>query len=214
MQGERCFSLLAMLLLSAGPLAAQSPRFTTVPDIGDRARHALVALARGPQFPLLGGSPQNEFKLRHLTHASGIIFSGTVTAISRKRAASNHALDTVAITFHVENSIRGVTPGDSLTITQWIGLWSSGQRYRVGERVLLFLYPRSQLGLTSSVDASLGRFRVDAAGRVLLSSQQLSAFLQDPVLGGKSRLRFSDFAWAVRQASEEEWGRTGDDHDN
>ena len=133
-----------------------------------------------------------------------MIFSGTVTTVSRDRTAANQALQTVAITFRVENAIRGATSGESVTITQWIGLWSSGQRYRVGERVLLFLYPPSKLGLTSCVGASLGRFGVDAAGRVLLSSQQLSAFLKDPALGGKSRLRFSDFALAVRQASEEE----------
>jgi hypothetical protein len=137
-----------------------------------------------------------------------------VTSISRKHAANQQALDTVAITFHVENAIRGTIPGQTLAITQWTGLWTSGQRYHVGERVLLFLYPPSKLGLTSCVGASLGRFRVDTMGRVLLSGQQLSVFLKDPVLGGKSRLRFSDFAWAVRQASEEEWVRKGDDHDN
>ena len=79
-----------------------------------------------------------------------------------------------------------------------------GQRYRVGERVLLFLYPPSKLGLTSCVGGRMGRFTVDPWGRVLLSAQHLSAFRADPVLGGKSRVRFSDFALAVRRASEEE----------
>jgi len=210
------FGLLAILMLvwSASPLAAQSARFTTVPDIGGRLHHAVPAPVRGPLFNLPERFSPGEFGLLPLTRAAGKIFSGTVTAISRNPAASHHALDTVAITFHVDNAIRGTTPGESLTITQWMGLWSSGQRYRVGERVLLFLYPPSKLGLTSCVDASLGRFRVDATGRVLLSTQQLSAFLKDPVLGGKSRLRFSDFALAVRQASEEESSRRGDDHDN
>lgn len=215
MQGGS-FGLLAILMLvwSASPLAAQSARFTTVPDIGGRGHHAVPAPVRGPLFNLPERFPPGEFGLRHLTRAAGMIFTGTVTGISRKRAASNQALDIVAITFHIENAIRGVTPGETLTITQWMGLWSSGQRYRLGERVFLFLYPPSKLGLTSCVNAPLGRFRVDAAGRVLLSTQQLSAFLKDPVLGGKSRLRFSDFALAVRQASEEESSRRGDDHDN
>jgi hypothetical protein len=205
MQGGRCFRLLVMLLLicTASLLTAQSVRFI-VPDAGGRLRTALPAPVRGPLFPQPGNIPQNDFGLWHLTRVSGMIFSGTVTAISRKQAANNQSLESVAITFRVENAIRGTIPGERLTITQWIGLWSSGQRYRVGERVLLFLYPRSKLGLTSCVGASLGRFGIDATGRVLLSSQQLSAFLRDPVLGGKSRLRIRDFALAVRQASEEE----------
>jgi hypothetical protein len=110
----------------------------------------------------------------------------------------------VRITFHIENAIRGATPGETLTISQWIGLWSSGQRYRVGERVLLFLYPPSKLGLTSCVAGGMGRFTIDRWGRVQLSAQHLSAFRADPVVGGKSRVRFSDFASAVRRASGEE----------
>jgi hypothetical protein len=69
--------------------------------------------------------------------------------------------------------------------------------------VLLFLYPPSKLGLTSCVGGTIGRFAIDPWGRVLLSAQHLAAFRADPVLGGKSRLRFSDFALAVRRASEE-----------
>jgi hypothetical protein len=139
-----------------------------------------------------------------LTRAAGTIFSGTVTAIARRPATNSQTVEAVAITFRVENSIRGATPGEQLTISQWIGLWSGGQRYRVGERVLLFLYPRSKLGLTSCVAGGLGRLPIDAWGRVLLSAQHLAAFRADPVLGGKSRLRFSDFALAVRRASEED----------
>jgi len=133
-----------------------------------------------------------------------MIFSGTVKSIERRPASRGSAVETVVVTFHVENAIRGVTPGEDLTISQWIGLWTSGQRYRVGERVLLFLYPPSKLGLTSSVAGPLGRFNVDAWGRVLLSAHHLSAFRTDPVLGGKPRVRMSDFALAVRKACEEE----------
>ena len=113
-------------------------------------------------------------------------------------------METVAITFHVENAIRGALPGGTLTISQWIGLWLGGQRYHVGERVFLFLYPPSKLGLTSTVGGSMGRFIVDPRGRVLLSAQHFSAFRQDPVLGGKTHARFSDFALAVRHTRENE----------
>jgi len=139
-----------------------------------------------------------------VARAARTIFSGTVTAIERHPATHGQPIETVAITFHVENAIRGTTPGSDLTISQWIGLWSGGQRYRVGERVLLFLYPLSKLGLTSCVAWPTGRFNVDGQGRILLSAQHLVSFRKDPVLGGKSHARFSDFALAVRRASEEE----------
>jgi len=139
-----------------------------------------------------------------IARAAGAIFSGTVTLIARRPASSSQAVETFVITFHIENAIRGATPGEDLTISQWIGLWSSGQRYRVGERVLLFLYPPSKLGLTSCVAGAMGRFTIDPRGRVLLSAQHLSAFRADPVLGGKSRVSFSDLASAVQRAGEEE----------
>ena len=155
-----------------------------------------------PGFPPLNPAPITVgFPL--IARAAGIIFSGTVTTVARHPPTSGQSIETVEITFHIENAIRGATSGQSLTISQWLGLWSAGQRYRVGERVLLFLYPPSKLGLTSCVGGTIGRFAIDPWGRVLLSAQHLAAFRADPVLSGKSRLRFSDFALAVRRASEE-----------
>ena len=133
-----------------------------------------------------------------------MIFSGTVKSIERKAATGSSAVEAVQVTFHVDNAIPGTTAGQDLTISQWIGLWTSGQRYRIGERVVLFLYPPSKLGLTSAVAGPLGRFKLDQWGRVQLSAHHLSAFRTDPVLGGKPRVRISDFALAVRKACEEE----------
>ena len=149
------------------------------------------------------GSPAR-YALPQLAKAAGTIFSGTVTSITRRPASRGQPIETVAITFHVENSIRGATPGEDFIISQWIGLWSPGQRYSVGDRLLLFLYPPSKLGLTSCVGGALGRFSLDSGGGVVLSAQHLSAFRTDPVLGGRSHVRFRDFAWAVRQAAGEE----------
>jgi hypothetical protein len=67
-----------------------------------------------------------------------------------------------------------------------------------------FLYPPSKLGLTSSVGGEMGRFTLDPWGRIVLSAEHFSAFRADPVLGGKSRASLSDFALAVRRASQEE----------
>ncbi len=156
---------------------------------------------RPPLAPVI---PPQTFGLVQMVKAAGVIFSGRVTAIGHHPATTAHAVETVNITFHVEHAIRGATPGDNLTISEWMGLWTNGQRYRVGERLLLFLYPASTLGLTSCVGGPLGRLAFDPWGRVSLSAQQISAFRRDPVLGGRSRVSFSDFALAVRQAHGEE----------
>ncbi len=213
-RSSSCLLAVSLLMLVSSSLTAQrsDPDLST---IGPRAEE-LAARLPGiiqPPSPLIPAPPPivPRYPIRTpvmefpgFTRAAGMIFSGTVKSIERRPATRAQAVETVAVTFHVENAIRGVTPGEDLTIFQWIGLWSSGQRYRVGEQLLLFLYPPSKLGLTSCVAGSMGRFTMDAQGRVLLSAQHLSAFRQDPVLGGKSRVRFRDFTRAVLQAGEEE----------
>ncbi len=154
-----------------------------------------------PPLPI---NPGNSSGLSRLVRAAGIIFSGTVTRVEPRSRANAQTVSTVAITFHVENALRGSTSGRELTIYEWAGVWSSGQRYRVGERVFVFLYPRSKLGLTSSVAGPIGRFAVDTRGTMALSPQHVSFLRRHPVLGGKSRVSLSDFALAVRQAHEEE----------
>jgi hypothetical protein len=212
-----CSRLLAILLvisftiLLVPPSArSQSDRLNRTPDnpptnpafpIPSPITYSPNLIRPAPSHVLLPVSPVPiGFPL--LAHTAGTIFSGTVTAVVH-RPAHGQAIETVAITFRVEQAIRGATPGENLTIRQWMGVWSGGQRYRVGERVLLFLYPPSKLGLTSSVGGALGHFAVDPVGRVLLTAQHLAAFQKDAVLGGKSRLSVSDLAVAVRRASEE-----------
>ena len=202
-----CLLTISILILAPAWLRGQSDRSITMPDftLPHSPRVVQLPIVDPPVRRPVNYAPlPGTIDLPALTRAAGTIFSGTVTAIARHPAASGQTVETVAITFHVENAIRGATPGEYLTISQWIGLWSGGQRYRLGEHVLLFLYPPSKLGLTSCVAGGMGRLPIDAWGRVLLSAQHLAAFRADPVLGGKSRLRFSDFALAVRRASEEE----------
>ena len=212
MIGRSGLCLLVLMLataMSMGQLADRQEAPLSGPTASDLISilpHAALPvrapIAFPPRFPI---SPPGEFGFPQFVRAAGMIFSGTVTRIERRPATRGQAVETVAITIRVENAIRGTTPGEDRTITQWIGLWSSGQRYRIGERVLLFLYPNSKLGLTSCVGGPLGRFAVDPAGRVFLTAQHLAAFRKDPVLGGRSRLRVSDFALAVPRAGEEEW---------
>jgi hypothetical protein len=107
--------------------------------------------------------------LHHVLRDSGQIFSGTVLQVDHN-AGSSSAFGTTNIRFHVEQAIRGVRKGQVLEIKEWGGLWQSGERYHPGERVLLFLYPPSKLGLTSPVGHGAGRFSVDIAGNVLVKT--------------------------------------------
>lgn len=115
-----------------------------------------------------------------LARGAGTIFTGTVTSVRRGPARSEGSLETMLITFRVTHALRGARPGKDLTIREWSGLWTTGERYHVGERVLLFLYRPSKLGLTSPVAGPQGRFAVDEQGRVMLHG----AMLQEVIGGG------------------------------
>ncbi|MCU1271613.1 MAG: hypothetical protein JWN74_2907 [Acidobacteriaceae bacterium] len=108
--------------------------------------------------------------LSPLLRDSARIFSGTVVKVEHRNSDSSSALPTTSIRFRVDEAIRNVRRGQIVELEEWGGLWQSGERYRPGERVLLFLYPPSKLGLTSPVGHSSGRFPVNNAGHVLLRS--------------------------------------------
>ncbi|HZQ20113.1 MAG TPA: hypothetical protein VFA90_15450 [Terriglobales bacterium] len=105
-------------------------------------------------YPILGNSQR--------------IFAGTVLQVLHLNPSPASTLASTSIRFRVDEAIRGVRQGQIVEIREWAGLWQSGERYRPGERVLLFLYPPSKLGLTSPVGHRAGRFPLDKNGRVLL----------------------------------------------
>jgi hypothetical protein len=136
--------------------------------------------------------------LPQLVQMAGIIFSGSVASITRATTPNEHAA--TAVTFKVQQAIRGTSAGRTVTIREWAGLWSRGERYRVGEHVFLFLYSPSRLGLTSPVAGGMGRFAVDSKGTILLNPQHVQLLANDPILGGKSVARFADFAAALQHS--------------
>lgn len=208
MFGRSGWCLLAVLFLWLTPLISAQTREAT-----PALRESLRGGASDPEVPffipkqppfLPGLHERSQGGFPEIVRAAGMIFSATVKKVERRPANAGQAVETVAITLHVEHAIRGATAGEDLTISQWIGLWSSGQRYGIGQRVLLFLYPKSKLGLTSCVGGALGRFELDGAGRILISAHQLGMLRKDPAVGGRSRVGIGDFALAVRHADEEE----------
>jgi hypothetical protein len=171
---------------------------------------SLPVIAEQPtRFQIAGadppGSPHPQH-LRPLTRSSGYIFAGTVKSVERA-APKGNGVGTVQINFHVDQGIRGVRTGQMLVIREWAGLWESGERYRPGERVLLFLYPPSKLGLTSPVGGPRGRFRIGPGGQVVIDpgrigSPALRPSIRDP-LRGRTRVSPRELVHFLGSAEEE-----------
>jgi hypothetical protein len=82
----------------------------------------------------------------------------------------------------------------------------AGPRYRIGQRLMLFLYAPSALGLTSPEGGRLGQFAVDRDGRVVLSlgQQQAIRVLPKPVhLDIHRPIPLREFTRAVRRMQED-----------
>jgi hypothetical protein len=151
------------------------------------------------------GPLPNRFLLLQMVRHSAYIFAGSVTSVMPAKATRSNEVATTRITFHVERGIRGVRAGQSLSIREWSGLWQAGERYRVGEKLLLFLYPASKLGLTSPVGGALGRISFDSNGEAVLAEGQIEALTGDPdtPLRRRGRLTSRTLARDIRRALEE-----------
>jgi hypothetical protein len=112
-----------------------------------------------------------------LARPAGMIFSGTVIRIERA-ARQSRETQLVRVTFHVDDAVRGCATGDTVEMWEWAGLWTRADRYRPGEKLLLFLYARNGEGLTSPVAGDLGVLRLSSRGVLQLTSAQAALFGQ------------------------------------
>lgn len=153
----------------------------------------LASLSRSPE-------------LQRLTQQAGLIFTGTVAAITPIRGRDSDQISSVEVTFQVEQALRGPRAGQRFSIREWPGLWLAGERYRVGQRMTIFLYPPSRAGLTSPVGGGAGRFDVDRDGQIILKPIQRPIFFrnpQPPRTNPPSRVPLGTFHRALRQMMEE-----------
>jgi len=168
---------------------------------------ALISLSAAGQISPARQPLPAMSNLRLLSRSSGYIFAGTVLAVERVAQNESDTVTTVKITFRVEQAIRGTHFGQVLTIREWAGLWNSGEHYRPGERLLLFLYSPSKLGLTSPVGGPLGRFDVDSEGNAVLENGRLPGLALDPTsqteFGKKKRINARALALAIQRADTE-----------
>lgn len=214
----------AMLLRGQDGTAARSAALTPVlaapPDVPLTEPVRLPEPISAPQRYPIGRYPAGRYPARagaitlpQISRAAGIIFTGRVVFVGRAEGQVASSFRTNAasttVTFQVEHAIRGASTGQNLTIHEWAGLWTTGERYRVGERVLLFLYAPSKLGFTSPVAGSMGRFAIDAQGEVVMNAQSIAALAADPLLGGKNLrgknvVPYANFIAALRRGAGQE----------
>jgi hypothetical protein len=169
----------------------------------------LLVVAEQPARPTLPiATPPGSARPQHprpLTQSSGYIFAGTVKSVERV-APKGNGVATVQINFHVDQGLRGVRTGQMLAILEWAGLWESGESYRPGERVLLFLYPPSKLGLTSPVQGPMGHFKIGPDGQVALTPERISFLAPRPrirdALRGRTRITPVELVRYLRSAEE------------
>lgn len=125
--------------------------------------------------PPLGAQslPLSSVVTEKLSRPAGIIFSGTVVRIEREAVESSKPAS-IGIALRVDEAVRGCYTGETIEIAEWAELWERGDRYRVGQRVFLFLYPRNEAGLTSPVAGDLGMFVLGPQNLLRLTPQQES----------------------------------------
>jgi hypothetical protein len=98
------------------------------------------------------------------SRAAGMVFAGTVLSVAG--SGRSLAVPSIQVKFRVDRAIAGVRSGQVLTIREWIGALSTRPPIRVGQRVLMLLYPPSWLGLTSPVGGTAGQIALDARGQI------------------------------------------------
>jgi len=144
--------------------------------------------------------------LSAITQRAGTIFAGKVVKVEPVRVASSGDLASVQITCEVERGVRGARDGQILSFREWSGLWTAGPRYRIGQRVMLFLYSPSALGLTSPVGGRLGQFAIDRDSRIVLSPGQQEAIRISPKpmpIDLRRPVPLREFTRAVRRMQED-----------
>jgi len=156
------------------------------------------SIAEGLSSPLISPALR-PLAFRQIIRSSAMIFAGIVLRVDHLRANPGNPVEITQISFRVETAIRSTRPHQVIQIREWGGLWNAGERYTPGEKVLLFLYANSKLGLTSPVGGPAGRFQEDAKGRVKIAHEHV--FRGHSALGPGADIRA--FAREIRRAARE-----------
>lgn len=133
----------------------------------------------------LGQALVQQVNLHQLSRRAGVIVHGRIVEVRAEGHPDYPNVPTVVVGVSVIENVRGAQ-GKRTTFRQYApalrlrsgpvgtraGKYSTAE-YKMGEEVVLFLYPESKRGLTSTVGAGQGRFRVlrEATGTTLVVNE-------------------------------------------
>ena len=107
--------------------------------------------------------------LHQMSDQAAVIFIGQVIAIHPHLDPTGSS-GYVEVDFQVDQPIRGCSSG-IYTLREWAGLWQGGaNRYRAGQRLLMFLRAPAASGLSSPVDGTDGAVPLRPGGAASLPS--------------------------------------------
>ncbi len=114
-----------------------------------QALHEQTVIANPFLPPTEPGPADVPTVMRSLASRAGVIFVGQVEKIQPNGGVMD-------IVFSVQHRVAGEV-GATYTLREWSGRWAGGQqRYHVGERAMIFLYPPNAAGISSPVDGMAG----------------------------------------------------------
>ena len=128
---------------------------------GSILRPQLQPLNRLPDRSRLLFPQRPDQMIEQMTQQAGVIFAGEVLAVRRPLGYAGSAQDAaegvVGVDFRVDEAVLGPGQGTIYTLREWAGLWTGGtERYRSGQRVLVFLRSPNAQGLSSPVHGPEG----------------------------------------------------------
>lgn len=115
--------------------------------------------------------PQSiEDALHQMSDQAAVIFAGQVVAI-RRYDQDSAASGFVEIEFRVDQAVRGCTAGVPYLLHEWAGLWTGGvPRYRIGQRLLMFLHAPGPTGLSSPIGGMDGAIPIHGSQSSLIAT--------------------------------------------
>jgi hypothetical protein len=128
----------------------------------------IAVFANGTLSCAQGISSATTALLEQMTRSAGVIFAGEVISVRRPDGYAGSGQDAaegvVTVEFRVDDAVRGCVGSSVYTLREWAGLWTGGERYRVGQRLLMFLHTPNARGLSSPVHGAEGAIPVRGGG--------------------------------------------------
>ena len=103
--------------------------------------------------------------LKEIEQLSGRIFSGVCVSSEEIEDDPESKLPVVKYAFKITEGIKGVDGLEEITFKQWLPTTRTNG-YEIGKKYILFLYPNSEIGLTSTVGVEQGNFEVERKGLI------------------------------------------------